>query len=149
MRALTALRSAGGPWRRLLAVLTIALVILGVVTMHAMSGSATSHGAVPVVDGPSHHAGRGAVPAALALPDQHTAGVDKASAGVCTDACGAHEMATAMCLMVLVAFLVLTAPGRRLLAWASPRSPAGPAFAAVRSRAVGAPSLHALGICRT
>ncbi|MGB2558168.1 hypothetical protein [Cellulosimicrobium cellulans] len=117
----------------------IAALLLGVVTMHAMSGSSTAHvGPAAVIAETSHPAG---APVADDGPGHH-------EQGGCLD-CGGHEMASAMCLMVLVVLLALVRPGRGLLARLTP----------VWSRLVEpgraqpfvglAPSLHLLGISRT
>ncbi|MFI2364722.1 DUF6153 family protein [Promicromonospora sp. NPDC019610] len=162
MRLLPLLRSAlTGPRQGLVGALAILTVILGVVTMHSMSGSPTSHGhAVPhedtavvseqlAQDGTAKtatvQAGTGPVLVRAAATDDHAAGDD----GSCCDGCGGHDAAMAMCLMVLVALLALVAPARRLL-WRAPLQLAAslaPAFAGLRDPA--APSLHQLCISRT
>ncbi|MFJ3404823.1 DUF6153 family protein [Promicromonospora sp. NPDC090134] len=149
MRVISLLRSAlAGPRQGVVGALAILTVIVGVVTMHSMSGSPTSHAhAVPheaaaVV---SAQAGTGPVLVQAPATDDHAAGDE----GSCCDGCGGHDAAMAMCLMILVALLALVAPARRLL-WRAPLQLAAsltPAFAGPRDLA--APSLHELCICRT
>jgi hypothetical protein len=146
VRVISFLRSAVvGPRRRPIGALAILMVIVGVVTMHSMSGSPTLH---------LHHVPHGEpvvaavveVPAAQ-TPDGDTAG--EPGTGTCHDGCGGHDLATAMCLMILVALLALVVPARRLL-WRAPLEWSMaliPAPAGVR--AVAAPSLHELCILRT
>ncbi len=125
----------------------IVVLILAVVTMHAMSGSSSAHAfsaPVTTVD---------AAQTAHANPDVgSTAGViDHGGDGsqTCDHGCGGHELMTAMCLLVLVVLLTLTAPVRRLffvVGWMR----AGPWSAQpVRAVFTSAPSLHALSISRT
>jgi len=140
MHLMAALRSLlAGRRRGLSGALLIAALLLGVVTMHAMSGSSTAHvGPAAVIAETSHPGG---APVADDGPGHH-------QQGGCLD-CGGHEMASAMCLMVLVVLLALVRPGRGLLARLTP----------VWSRLVEpgraqpfvglAPSLHLLGISRT
>lgn len=145
------LRSAfAGPRRGPVGALAILTVIVGVVTMHSMSGSPTSHGhAVPhetsvaaVEQAGSAQAATG--PVLPQAPDGHAD-----DEGSCCEGCGGHDAAMAMCLMILVALLGLVAPVRRLL-WRAPLELAmslTPALAVVRDLA--APSLHDLCISRT
>ncbi|MFD6446851.1 DUF6153 family protein [Promicromonospora sp. NPDC060204] len=154
MRVLSVLRSAlAGPRQGLVGALAILTVIIGVVTMHSMSGSPTSHGhAVPhedtaVVSAQTSSAQTGTGPVLLQAPatDGHAPGDD----GSCCAGCGGHDAAMAMCLMILVALLALVAPARRLL-WRAPLqlvASLAPAFAGLR--VVAAPSLHDLCISRT
>jgi hypothetical protein len=157
------LRSAvSGPRRGLVGALAIFTVIVGVVTMHSMSGSPTSHGhAVP-----HEAAGVAVVQVSMAQADVGHTGTAQSTAtqvlrpapaqddhaadeGSCCDGCGGHDAAMAMCLMILVALLALVAPARRLL-WRAPLELAmslTPALAVVRDLA--APSLHDLCISRT
>ncbi|MDR7384725.1 DUF6153 family protein [Promicromonospora iranensis] len=146
------LRSAvAEPGRRLNGALMILMVIIGVVTMHSMSGSPTSHHHGPhdvstVVAQDVAAAGGIALPAA---PDSHTAVNTAGPVGECHDGCGGHDAAMAMCLMILVALLALVAPARRFLwrvlpAWSVPVP-----RVAVDLRALTAPSLHELCISRT
>ncbi|GAA1709236.1 hypothetical protein GCM10009809_01840 [Isoptericola hypogeus] len=149
MHALRTLQSLlADPRRRLGAALMIVMLVLGVVTMHAMSGSSTAHGA-PVA---TKHvdAGANADPADPGH-GQEVSAIDHSgdASQPCDHSCGGHELMTAMCLMVLVVLLTLTVPVRRLffvVGWTR----AGPRTASP-SRVVfsSAPSLHALGISRT
>lgn len=169
MRLLPLLRSAlTGPRQGLVGALAILTVIVGVVTMHSMSGSPTSHGhAVP-------HETTAVVSEQVASEQVATEQVAKAQAGTaqavtgpvlvqapatddhapgdegsCCEGCGGHDAAMAMCLMILVALLALVAPARRLL-WRAPLqlvASLAPAFAGLR--VVAAPSLHDLCISRT
>ena len=154
MRVISLLRSAfAGPRRGPVGALAILTVIVGVVTMHSMSGSPTSHGhAVPhetsvvaveqTATGPVMTPGQAEVQPQA--PDGHAA-----DEGPCCEDCGGHDAAMAMCLMILVALLGLVAPVRRLL-WRAPLELAmslTPALAVVRDLA--APSLHDLCISRT
>lgn len=143
MNAATALRTLGAVARRGLGgVALVAVLLLGVVAMHAISGSANHHGTgVPASD--EHvHGHEGAV---ATLTGHETA---PRSTAACDADCG-HELMTAMCLMILVSLAPLVGRGwptsavvrgalERLLAVAVPRGRAGTA-----------PSLHALGILRT
>lgn len=159
VRALSVLRSAlAGPRQGLVGALAILTVIVGVVTMHSMSGSPTSHGhavpheaaAVASEQVTSAHTGTtravtGPVLVQAPATDDHAAGDE----GPCCDGCGGHDAAMAMCLMILVALLALVAPARRLLWRAPPQRAAAlaPAFAGLRD--IAAPSLHELCISRT
>jgi hypothetical protein len=151
------LRSAvSGPRRGLVGALAILTVIVGVVTMHSMSGSPTSHGhAVPHEAAVSTEHTSTAQPttarstSAQVLPPAPASDDHAADEGSCCDGCGGHDAAMAMCLMILVALLALVAPARRLL-WRAPLALAmslTPALAVVRDLA--APSLHDLCISRT
>lgn len=146
MRVISLLRSAvAGPRQRPIGALAILLVIVGVVTMHSMSGSPVSHAhhaphEVPVVT--VHDTA--AVPA---MTQQATAA--EPGTGVCHDGCGGHDLATAMCLMILVAILALVAPARRLLWQVPPERSALLLPAPVGAGALVAPSLHELCISRT
>ncbi|MFD2794497.1 DUF6153 family protein [Promicromonospora vindobonensis] len=151
MRVISLLRSAvAEPGRRLNGALMILTVIIGVVTMHQMSGSPASHGYGPhdasvvatqsaVVDGlpPT------VTPTAPVTTEPH------GHAGDCCDGCGGHDAAMAMCLMILVALLALVVPVRRLLWRALPAWSVPLAQVVTDLRAVAAPSLHELCISRT
>ncbi|MFE7507966.1 hypothetical protein [Promicromonospora sp. NPDC057488] len=156
MRVISLLRSAfAGPRQGPVGALAILTVIVGVVTMHSMSGSPTSHGhAVPhetsvvAVEQPATGPVMTPVQAQTQVtpqaPDGHAA-----DEGPCCEGCGGHDAAMAMCLMILVALLGLVVPVRRLL-WRAPLELAmslTPALAVVRDLA--APSLHDLCISRT
>ncbi|MFC4631416.1 hypothetical protein ACFO6V_24445 [Promicromonospora alba] len=156
MRVISLLRSTvAGPRRRPVGVLAILTVIVGVVTMHSMSGSPITHShAVPheapvvvaeqVTAAAAVVATTAVVRAVAEAPDGH----GEQGAGDCEGCCG-DGLVTAMCLMVLVALLALVAPARRLL-WRAPLELAmalTPALVGVR--AVAAPSLHELCISRT
>ena len=160
MPAIATLRSLlAAPRHGVTRALLIAVVIAGVVSMHSMSGSPSAHlpppGVVaahdveqPSLSGvASAQAGHPTSPQ-LDVPAAHAAG----GAGDCPTSCGshdAHDMTTAMCLMVLVALLTLAAPSasfrnamllplaRRIL------------VAEPHSRPAPVPSLHAMGISRT
>ena len=157
------LRSAfAGPRRGPVGALAILTVIVGVVTMHSMSGSPTSHGhAVPHETSVAAVEQAGSAQAATGpvLPQGQTQGQTQVlpqapdghadDEGSCCEGCGGHDAAMAMCLMILVALLGLVAPVRRLL-WRAPLELAmslTPALAVVRDLA--APSLHDLCISRT
>jgi len=153
------LRSAfAGPRRGPVGALAILTVIVGVVTMHSMSGSPTSHGhAVPHETSVAAVEQAGSAQAATGpvLPQGQTQVLPQApdghadDEGSCCEGCGGHDAAMAMCLMILVALLGLVAPVRRLL-WRAPLELAmslTPALAVVRDLA--APSLHDLCISRT
>ncbi|WP_129789731.1 DUF6153 family protein [Promicromonospora panici] len=152
MRVISLLRSAvAEPGRRLNGALMILTVIIGVVTMHSMSGSPTSHQHVPtdgeVVATQSVHAAVPGTPPTV-TPTPVTEDLTK-PAGDCCEGCGGHDAAMAMCLMILVALLALVVPARRLLwralpAWSMPLP-----RVAVDLRALAAPSLHELCISRT
>ena len=158
MHVISLVRSAvTEPGRRLNGVLMILVVIIGVITMHSMSGSPTahhhgSHDASAVVAQNVTPVGGIALPEA---PDSGTAVDSPAAAGAagsehgCTGDCGGHDAAMAMCLMILVALLALVVPTRRLLWRAVPAWSMAPARPAVDLRAVAAPSLHQLCISRT
>jgi hypothetical protein len=142
VRAISLLRSAvAEPGRRLNGALLILTVIVGIVVMHSMSGSPTSHSHGP-------HA-TSVVSVQDAAEDGHSTADPPGATGVCADGCGGHDVAMAMCLMVLVALLSLVVPPRRLLwralpAWSVPTPPV-----AVALRPAAPPSLHELCISRT
>ncbi|PZR52424.1 hypothetical protein DNL40_12195 [Xylanimonas oleitrophica] len=133
------------PRRRLGAALMVVLLILGVVTMHAMSGSSSAHAAPSVM-----------AEAAQTAVSPHAAGtvvdaIDHEDDGSpsCDHSCGGSELMTAMCLMVLVVLLTLAVPVRRLFFMVS-ETRAGPRPAQLaRALVARAPSLHALSISRT
>ncbi|WP_275006491.1 DUF6153 family protein [Promicromonospora iranensis] len=154
MLVISFLRSAvAEPGRRLNGALMILMVIIGVVTMHSMSGSPTSHHHGPhdastVVAQDVAAAGGIALPSVPA-PDSPATVNAAVSEGECRDGCGGHDAAMAMCLMILVALLALVVPARRFLwrvlpAWSVPAP-----RVAVDLRALAAPSLHELCISRT
>jgi hypothetical protein len=157
VRVISLLRSTvAGPRRRPVGVLAILTVIVGVVTMHSMSGSPTMHSHVvpheaPVVAAEQVTAATAvtAVTAVVVRPVVEALdGHGERGAGDCEGCCG-DGFATAMCLMILVALLGLVVPARRLL-WRAPLELAmslTPALVGVR--AVAAPSLHELCISRT
>lgn len=139
------------PGRRLNGALMILVVIIGVITMHSMSGSPTahhhgSHDASAVVAQNVTPVGGIALPEA---PDSRTAADAAGSEHGCTGDCGGHDAAMAMCLMILVALLALVVPARRLLWRAVPAWSMAAARPTVDLRAVAAPSLHRLCISRT
>ncbi|MFE6968061.1 hypothetical protein [Isoptericola sp. NPDC057653] len=138
---------------RLAGVLLVLTLIAGVVVMHAMSGSATRHGAphTVAVAAEQHVAAQaGASPGTTVTPAAPTVAGDSERPAGCGDGgCGSHDMVTAMCLMILAVLLVLVGPGARsLLRAEGPRTGSWHALAAA-SRPVAGPSLHALGISRT
>lgn len=175
MRVISLLRSTvAGPRQRPIGALAILTVIVGVVTMHSMSGSPITHThAVPHEDSPVVTEQVGTTPAAtdqvatpqvggsttsealtasavvlpaVVTPDDHSAG--ERSGGGCAGCCE-DDLATAMCLMILVALLALIAPARRLL-WRAPLELATALTRALAGvAAVAAPSLHQLCISRT
>jgi hypothetical protein len=155
VRVISLLRSTvAGPRRRPVGVLAILTVIVGVITMHSMSGSPTMHShavphEAPVVVAEQVTTGATIVTAAVVRPVAEVLdGHGERGAGDCEGCCG-DGLATAMCLMILVALLALVAPARRLL-WRAPLELAmalTPALVGVR--AVAAPSLHELCISRT
>lgn len=133
--------------------LAILTVIVGVVTMHSMSGSPTMHShavphEAPVVVAEQVTAATAVATAVVRPVAEVLDGHGEPGAGDCEGCCG-DGLATAMCLMILVALLALVAPARRLL-WRAPLELATaltPALVGVR--AVAAPSLHELCISRT
>jgi hypothetical protein len=151
VRVISLLRSTvAGPRRRPVGVLAILTVIVGVVTMHSMSGSPTTHSHAVPHEAPVVVAEH--VTAATAVVVRPVAevldGHGEQGTGDCEGCCG-DGLATAMCLMILVALLALVVPARRLL-WRAPLELAmslTPALVGVRSFA--APSLHELCISRT
>lgn len=151
MRVISLLRSAvAEPGRRLNGALVILTVIFGVVTMHSMSGSPTSHQHAP--HDTSVVATQGTVPDGMPPALTRTSHVAPGPAepeGDCCNGCGGHDAAMAMCLMILVALLALVVPARRLLWRALPAWSLPLALAVSDLRAVAAPSLHELCISRT
>ncbi|MFC8799677.1 DUF6153 family protein [Promicromonospora sp. NPDC057138] len=138
MRVISLLRSAvAEPGRRLNGALVILTLIIAVVTMHSMSGSPTAH----------HHGPHDA--SVVAMQESPTTMEPPGSAGECSDGCGGHDAAMAMCLMILVALLALVVPVRRLLWRAQPAWSVPPVRVAADLGAVAAPSLHELCISRT
>jgi hypothetical protein len=162
MHVTTVLRSLlAAPRRGVASALMIAVVIAGVVSMHSMSGSPTAH-VTPAGIAAAHDANPSgtptssqamhaqATPAQPGVPGTHT-GVG-AEAADCSSGCGphdAHDMTTAMCLMVLVALLTLAAPPASFLNAVLLPFARRVLVAAPRSRPAAPPSLHALGILRT
>ena len=146
MRVISLLRSAvAEPGRRLNGALMILTVIIGVVTMHSMSGSPTSH-----YHGPHATSVVAAqTVTAQTVTPQTVAPEPPGPTGHCADGCGGHDAAMAMCLMILVALLALVVPVRRLLWRTRPAWSMAPTRVAVDLRAVAAPSLHELCISRT
>ncbi|GAA4718919.1 hypothetical protein GCM10023198_48260 [Promicromonospora umidemergens] len=152
VRVISLLRSAvAEPGRRLNGALVILTVIIGVVTMHQMSGSPASHGYGPhdasvvatqsaVTDG---------VPPTVTPAGGHVTPEPAEQEGDCCEGCGGHDAAMAMCLMILVALLALVVPVRRLLWRALPAWSVPLARVVTDLRAVAAPSLHELCISRT
>jgi len=156
MRALRTFHSLlADPRRRFGAVLMIVVLVLGIVTMHAMSGSSESHAfpssPMTTVSDVGASAGLG-VPAAGPSPGTAVDAVDHAGgvSQACDHGCGGHELVTAMCLMVLAVLLIVVVPVRRLV-FVVGRTRAGPSRRVPGSRLVlsSAPSLHALSISRT
>jgi hypothetical protein len=151
VRVISLLRSTvAGPRRRPVGVLAILTVIVGVVTMHSMSGSPVTHSHVVPHEAPVVVAEPvTAATAVVVRPVVETLdGHGEEGTGGCEGCCG-DGLATAMCLMILVALLALVVPARRLL-WRAPLELAmslTPALVGVRSLA--APSLHELCISRT
>lgn len=150
MRVISLLRSTvAGPRRRPFGALAILTVIVGVVTMHSMSGSPIAHShavphEAPVVAAEQVPAGATVLRPVAETPDGH----GERGAGGCEGCCG-DGLVTAMCLMILVALLALNVPARRLL-WQAPLALATsltPALVGVV--ALAAPSLHQLCISRT
>jgi hypothetical protein len=176
VRVISLLRSTvAGSRQRPIGALAILTVIVGVVTMHSMSGSPALH---------MHHAPHEASVASAELPASEPAGAEQLAShqsaplgataaqvsavvdvsaaqtpegytfgepgpGVCHDGCGGHDLATAMCLMILVAILALFVPARRLL-WRTPLEWSITLVPATADAgALGAPSLHELCISRT
>ncbi|PUB27010.1 hypothetical protein C8K30_105241 [Promicromonospora sp. AC04] len=151
MPVISLLRSAvAEPGRRLNGALVILTVIIGVVTMHSMSGSPTLHQHRP--HGASVVAALSAsvdgMPPTVTQAD-HVKQDPAEPAGSCCEGCGGHDAAMAMCLMILVALLALVVPVRRLL-WRALLALSVPLAQVVTDlRAVTAPSLHELCISRT
>jgi hypothetical protein len=147
------------PLRRIAGALLIAVVIAGVVSMHSMSGSPGAHLPLPVIAA-AHEVERADLTDVVAghtgqAGSEQTAGHgarDGSDAGQCPSGCGshdAHDMTTAMCLMVLVILLTLAVPPASF--WAAAILPLAQRILVVapRSRPAVPPSLHALGISRT
>ncbi|MEV0951517.1 hypothetical protein [Promicromonospora sp. NPDC050249] len=152
MRVISLLRSTvAGPRRRPVGVLAILTVIVGVVIMHSMSGSPTRHSHAVPHEGPVVVAEQvtAAATAVVVRPvAEALGGHGEQGTGDCEGCCG-DGIATAMCLMILVALLALVVPARRLL-WRAPLELAmslTPALVGVR--VLTAPSLHELCISRT
>ncbi|WP_454850087.1 DUF6153 family protein [Promicromonospora soli] len=157
MHVITSLRALlAAPRQGVTGAVLIAVVIAGVVSMHSMSGSPGAH--VPPSAVSAAHDVQHMTPA-QAMPDQGMQAVEVASAphggvgaGDCSSGCGshdAHDMTTAMCLMVLVVLLTLAAPPASFLDAVLLPFARRVLVAAPRTRPAAAPSLHALGILRT
>lgn len=129
--------------------LAILTVIVGVVIMHSMSGSPVTHSHAVPHEAPVAVAEQVAAAAVVVRPVAETpAGHGEQGTGDCEGCCG-DGLATAMCLMILVALLALVVPARRLL-WQAPLELAMSLTSAlVGVRALTAPSLHELCISRT
>ncbi len=142
MRAYQSPRLPASAGRGVVGVLLLAVLLVGVVAMHAMGGSSTHHG------GPAAVVGQAApAPAVHAAVDEAPDATGDAGHGSTTDGVG-HEAATAMCLMVLVGLLALVVPERAVLVVLRPgRHLSGLAGPPVRGATP--PDLHALGISRT
>lgn len=141
--------------RRLAGVLLVLSVVVGVVLMHAMSGSATRHADhhAPVAVMAQAHTAPGTTADTSAGATAHTdapVGQDAGAPSGCgAGGCGGHEMVTAMCLMILAVLLTLAGPrARALLRSEGPRAVAWLPLS-VASRPAAGPRLHALGISRT
>jgi hypothetical protein len=143
MDATTTLRTLGDVARRGLGgVALVAVLLLGVVAMHAMSGSASHHGTGAPASVEHVHGHEGAV---ATLTGHETA---PASAAACDADCR-HELMTAMCLMVLITLVPLAGPSGAATAVVRGAFSRMLAVAVPRDRAGTAPDLHALGILRT
>jgi hypothetical protein len=158
MHAITIPRSlVAARLRGISGALLIAVVIAGVVSMHSMSGSPTAHLAPPAI-GAAHGAeyadpsGAMGVQAGQASSGQVADPELHGDARHCASGCGshdAHDMTTAMCLMVLVALLTLAAPPASFLNAVILPLARRSLVIVPRSRPAAPPSLHALGISRT
>jgi len=145
MHPMTTFRSLlAGRRRGLSGALFIAALLLGFVTMHAMSGSATAHvgPAAAIMTSEDHHTPTQELGSSGSGSHAHDA------PGGCTD-CGGHDMASAMCLMIVVALLALTRPGASLLARLAPVWSRLVEVGRALPAASSAPSLFVLGISRT
>ena len=140
-------------------VLLIAVVIAGVVSMHSMSGSPSAHLPPPGVvalhtveqHGWSAATSVEAVHPTSTQPDAPVVHAADDAVG-CPTGCGphdAHDMTTAMCLMVLVVLLTLAAPPASFLNSTLLPLARRPLVDMPHSHLAPAPSLHALGISRT
>lgn len=129
--------------------LAILTVIVGVVIMHSMSGSPITHSHAVPHEAPVVVAEQVAAAAVVVRPVAEALdGHGEQGTGDCEGCCG-DGLATAMCLMILVALLALVVPARRLL-WRAPLELAMSLTSAlVGVRALTAPSLHELCISRT
>lgn len=160
MHAITTLRSlAAAPLRGIAGALLIAVVIAGVVSMHSMSGSPNAH-LPPPATGAAHEAERADLAGAVGsqarqVESEQAAGPGprgSADVGHCPSGCGshdAHDLTTAMCLIVLVAMLTLAAPPASFLNAVILPLARRILVVALRSRPAAPPSLTALGISRT
>ncbi|MFD6137524.1 hypothetical protein [Isoptericola sp. NPDC060257] len=139
---------------RLAGVMLVLALIVGVVLMHAMSGSSTRHADhhAPAAVVVQAHTAPGTTAGAPAVTTSHAGAPvaqDAGAPGCGAGGCGGHEMVTAMCLMILAVLLTLVGPGPRALLRAE-----GPRLVArlplpVAARPAEGPSLPALGISRT
>lgn len=172
MHPIATLRSLfAAPRRGVVTALMIAVVIAGIVSMHSMSGPPSApaspvgmvvaHGASPGTMLPAHGISAQAmatqvtptqVTRAQATPAPPVTSTTHVDAADCHTGCGshgAHDMAAAMCLMVLVVLLTLAAPPSSVLNAVLLPLARRAHVAAPHSRPAAAPSLHALGISRT
>ncbi|HWV76599.1 MAG TPA: hypothetical protein VN027_04735 [Isoptericola sp.] len=136
---------------RLAGVLLVLALVVGVVLMHAMSGSATRHAEhhAPVAMVAQAHTAPSTTAGTTTHADAPAAHGSGAPTGCGAGGCGGHELVTAMCLMILAVLLTLVGPGARALLRAEgPRTAAWLPLPAGSLPATG-PSLHALGISRT
>lgn len=136
---------------RLAGVLLVLAVVVGVVLMHAMSGSSTRHAEhpAPAVVVAQAHTAPGTTASTTTHADAPVVQGAGAPSGCGAGGCGGHEMVTAMCLMILAVLLTLAGPGARALLRAEgPRAVAWLPLSAA-SRPAAGPRLHALGISRT
>ncbi|MCF4121126.1 hypothetical protein L1785_09035 [Antribacter sp. KLBMP9083] len=134
------------PRRGLAVAMAVLTLVLGVLVMHAMSGSVTVHVGPAAVLEPAHSAAKsmGERPIEPAGDGLHEP---------CASECAGHEhgAAEAMCAMMLTVLLALRLPG--IAKWRlAPALLGGLRIASwlPASHAAGVrPSLHALGISRT
>jgi len=135
---------------RLAGALLVLALVVGVVLMHAMSGSATRHAEhhAPVAVVAQAHTATGTTGTTTHAdaPVAHDSG---APAGCGAGGCGGHELVTAMCLMILAVLLTLVGPGARALLRAEGSRAAAWLPLPATSHPAAGPSLHALGISRT
>lgn len=138
--------AAAGPRRRPTGALAILAVVLGVVTMHSMSGSSTTHSHAVPQEAPVVATASADAPPTAVVPGGHAVGERHAGPG---EGSVGDESTAAMCLMVLVALLAVIVPGRRLR-WRVLRESAMSVPLALAGGTLStAPSLHELCISRT